>query len=104
MNKEKDICDYCRSFQPVHDDSVEKDGYCWYHKKPVNKKDTKCKKYERSYKGERIISSGDFHKNRAFVFANVKKQKEIEKRNLIIRLVEVGLIALLVGVTIYFNL
>jgi hypothetical protein len=104
VNKENDICDNCRCFDPVHDDSVEKNGYCWYHHKPVNKTDTICKKFERSYTEERIASSGEFHQGRAFAFAGIKKRKEKEFRNLILRIIEISLIALLVGVTIYFGL
>lgn len=104
MSQEKVICDYCRSFAPVHNKSTKNNGYCCYHEKPVNKTDVKCKKYERSYKEERIVTSGDFYKNRAFNFTKNKKQKEIDKRDLIIKLVEIGLIFSLVVVTIYFGL
>ena len=104
MKKEEVFCDNCICFQPIHDKICEKNGYCWYHHIPVNKNDDICKKFERSTKEERIAASTQFHQGTGYAFAGIKKRKEIDKRNLIIRIIEVSFIIILVIATIYFGI
>jgi len=88
----------------VHNDSCKTNGYCALLEKPVNKTDAMCKEFERSHKEERIVASGNFYNNRAFVFANNKKRNKVEKRNLKLRIIEIALLLVLVLVTIYFGI
>lgn len=102
MNKQNFTCDNCRFCDTVHD-GTGKNGYCWYHYKSVAKSAKICKKFELSLVEERIVASGDSVRDRAYSFANIRKRKEREFRDLALRLIEIGLLAALVLATIYFG-
>ena len=101
MNQEKHCCDLCKYSNVVIVESKKK-CYCWYYKKPVEYTDI-CKIFDYSPFEERMIINDKFGNTSGLYWANKKRDKEKEFRNLIIRIIEIGLLAILVSVTIIFG-
>lgn len=101
MSKSKDKCEDCKFWQPAGRAGPK--GFCWYKNSKMSGDSLKCKKFE-NMDFEDFAAGAEFSHGRAYTFAGIKKREEKELQNLIIRVIEVGLIAALVGVTIYFGI